>query len=115
MKNPLEWVRHFPAAVTVCDAEGIIVSMNRAAEEVFANEGGAALVGKNLFECHGAESRALLRDMIAQRRSHCYTIEKNGRRKMIYQAPWFGEDGEYGGFVEWSIVLPEAMEHHVRD
>jgi len=38
--KPADWVEEFPAAVTVCDRRGVIVSMNRAAGEVFRREGG---------------------------------------------------------------------------
>ena len=42
-----------------------------------------------------------------------YTVEKEGVKKLIFQTPWY--DGEaYAGFMELSIVLPEAMPNRVR-
>ena len=42
------------------------------------------------------------------------TIEKDGVKKLVYQAPWY-EDGEYRGLVEVTLVLPDALPHFVRD
>jgi hypothetical protein len=41
------------------------------------------------------------------------TIEKAGKKKLIYQTPWHTE-GEYRGFVELSLELPAEMPHFVR-
>ena len=46
-------------------------------------------------------------------RTNAYTIEKKGRKKFIYQAPWF-RDGRYAGFVEISMEIPFDMPHFVR-
>ena len=54
-----EWVQHFPAAITVCDTDGIILEMNAHAVKSFADEGGANLIGTNVLDCH-PESRHLL-------------------------------------------------------
>jgi hypothetical protein len=42
-----------------------------------------------------------------------YTVEKNGKRKFIYQTPWY-QDEQYGGFVELILEIPEKMPHFVR-
>lgn len=34
-------------------------------------------------------------------------------RKLIHQSPWYRK-GRFAGYVELSIVLPERMEHRVR-
>lgn len=47
------------------------------------------------------------------KQAHTYTIEKNGRKKMIYQSPWF-TDGQYRGFVEIVLELPESLPHYIR-
>ena len=46
--------------------------------------------------------------------TNVYTIEKNGVRKLIYQAPWF-QDGGYAGLVELALEIPAVMPHFVRD
>ncbi|MBK6735624.1 MAG: PAS domain-containing protein [bacterium] len=111
--TPHAWVHEFPAAITVCDATGIILEMNARAIETFARDGGAELVGRNVLDCHPEPSRTQLATMLAEKASNAYTIEKNGVRKLIYQSPWY-ENGEYRGFVEMSLVIPETMPHHVR-
>jgi hypothetical protein len=109
-----DWAEQFGAAITVCDADGIILEMNDKAALTFANEGGITLIGKNLFECHKEESRVKLRELMGGDQPNCYTIEKGGVKKLIYQAPWF-KDGARAGLVELSIEIPFDMPHFNRD
>ncbi len=108
------WVREFPGAVTVCDREGTILEMNGKAEEVFSAEGGDKLVGTNVLDCHPEPARAKLRGMMDSKRPNVYTIKKNGKRKLVFQTPWF-EDGGYAGFVELVLEVPWDMPHFDRD
>ena len=108
-----DWVKEFPGAVTVADREGIILEMNDKAMRTFEKDGGAALIGANILECHPEPSRSLLASMMEKERQHVYTIEKNGVHKMIFQTPWY-RDGEYAGFVELSLEIPTKMPHHIR-
>lgn len=103
----------YPYAVTVCDTEGKIIYMNRKSETTFANEGGAALIGTNMFECHSPASSEKINEMLKNGTSNTYTIEKKGQKKLIHQAPWF-DNGKVAGLVELSIVLPAEMPHFVR-
>ena len=112
MQTP-DWTEEFPAAITVCDEHGKVLSMNRAAAEVFAKDGGRGLVGRSLLDCHPEPARSLLADLLAHPRSHTYTIEKGKVRKLVHQAPW-RRGGRFAGFVELSVVLPPDMAHHVR-
>jgi transcriptional regulator with PAS, ATPase and Fis domain len=112
--DPIDWAREFPGAVTVCDTEGRILEMNAASRLVFAADGGDKLIGTNVLDCHPEPSRSKLRAMMAERRANVYTIRKNGRKKLIYQAPWF-RDGAYAGFVELSLEIPLDMPHFERD
>jgi transcriptional regulator with PAS, ATPase and Fis domain len=114
MSDTLDWVTEFPAPVTVCDRDGVVVLMNRAAQESFAKYGGAGLVGQNLMACHSEESQPKLRQLLKHGLTNTYTIEKQGRKKLIYQAPW-SRDGVYQGLVEISIELPEHLPHFVRE
>lgn len=109
----IDWAREYPGAVTVTDPAGTILYMNRRAAEVFAADGGAALVGTNVLDCHPEPSRTQLAEMLRTGRPHVYTIEKNGVRKLIHQSPWY-RDGRYAGFVELSLELPVEMPHFVR-
>jgi PAS domain-containing protein len=108
-----DWIREFPAAVTVCDREGIILAMNERAAAAFAADGGATLIGTNVLACHPEPSRTKLAGMLAAGQANVYTIEKAGQRKLIYQSPWY-ERGEYRGFVELSLPIPAAMPHFKR-
>jgi transcriptional regulator with PAS, ATPase and Fis domain len=109
-----DWIKAFPGAVTVCDADGRIVAMNDRSIEVFAADGGAKLLGAGVLDCHPEPSRTKLKKMMAERRTNVYTIQKGGKKKLIYQAPWF-KDGVYAGFVELSIEIPWDMPHFNRD
>jgi hypothetical protein len=46
--------------------------------------------------------------------TNVYTIEKNGVKKLIYQAPWY-EEGQYCGFLELSLEIPFEMPHFNRE
>lgn len=110
----IEWTRGFPGSVTVCDTEGRIIEMNERSIEAFAADGGAKLIGANVLDCHPEPSRSKLAGMMAERRTNVYTIQKNGKKKLIYQAPWY-KDGAYAGFVELSLEIPWEMPHFSRD
>ena len=108
------WTTEFPGAVTVCDSTGVITEMNDRSAATFEADGGRALVGANLLDCHPEPSRSLVADLLANPRVNAYTIEKRGMRKLIYQAPWY-RDGAYQGLVELSLEIPESMPHFVRE
>jgi PAS domain-containing protein len=112
MPHP-SWIKEFPAAITVCDADGIILAMNDKACASFAEDGGAALIGTNVLACHPEPARTKLAALLASGSTNIYTIEKNGVRKLIYQSPWY-DNGIYAGFVELSLPIPEKMPHFVR-
>jgi hypothetical protein len=40
--------------------------------------------------------------------------EQNGKKKLIYQAPWYDNDGKVAGLVEISLLIPEDMPHYRR-
>jgi transcriptional regulator with PAS, ATPase and Fis domain len=107
------WVKEFPAAVTVCDVDGIILEMNDKAAKTFEADGGYKLVGSNMLDCHPEPARTKTERLLAAREKNVYTIEKNGVKKLIYQSPWF-KDGQYAGFVELSLEIPFEPEHFIR-
>jgi transcriptional regulator with PAS, ATPase and Fis domain len=108
-----EWVTSVDMAVTVCDATGMITEMNEQSERLFAKRGGRALVGTNALDCHPEPARSKLAALLRDGRPNTYTIEKQGRRTLIHQAPWY-QDGVLAGFVEISFSVPEALPHFVR-
>lgn len=107
-----DWAEDIEGAVTVCDAEGVVVYMNKRSRETF-NKDGRSMVGQSLMPCHNERSQAIIRDMLEQNKPHCYTITKHGQRKLIYQTPW-REGSEVKGLVEFSFVLPDEMPHYDR-
>jgi len=108
-----EWQREFPGSVTVCDREGIILQMNDQAARVFAEQGGQRLVGTNVLDCHPEPARSKLAALLANHQTNVYTIEKQGVKKLIYQAPWYRQ-GEPAGMVEIAVEIPAEMPHFVR-
>ena len=108
-----DWFEHLDAAVTVCDKEGVIVYMNKRSEETFANDGGKALIGSSLLDCHPPKAAEQIRKMLTEQKENIYTIEKKGIKKIIIQKPVFAE-GKFDGLVEMSIVLPANMPHFKR-
>ncbi len=109
-----EWLEEFPGAFTVCDTEGRIVQMNAKSREAFAADGGGKLIGTNVLDCHPEPSRSKLKGMMAERRTNVYTIQKNSKKKLIYQAPWY-KDGAYAGFIELALEIPWDLPHFNRD
>ena len=114
MSSENVWIKEFPASVTVCDPDGIILEMNDRAAKTFAKDGGLALLGKNMLDCHPDPARAKLERLMDNRQVNVYTVEKNGVKKLIYQSPWV-LNGEYAGFVELSFEIPFEMPHFKRD
>jgi transcriptional regulator with PAS, ATPase and Fis domain len=107
------WVERFSGAITVCDEHGVIIEMNDRSARVFAADGGRELIGRRLLDCHPEPSRTRLQALFESRQVNVYTIEKNGVKKLIYQAPWH-RDGVYAGFVELSLEVPFEVPHFVR-
>lgn len=99
-------------AVTVTDADCNIIYMNERSRQTFASHG--ELTGRNLMDCHNPRSIEIIRRLLATGGSNCYTIEKAGLHKLIFQSAWIKPDGTVGGLVEISIVTPEDMPHYVR-
>ncbi|RJP77071.1 MAG: PAS domain-containing protein [Candidatus Zixiibacteriota bacterium] len=112
MESP-SWTPQAPFAVTVCDERGVILDLNDRAAQVFAADGGRELIGKNVLDCHPEPARTRLRQMLQDGSVNCYTIEKHGAKKLIYQAPWY-RDGRFAGIVELSLDLPADMPHFIR-
>ena len=111
--DPLAWTRSFQAAITVCDRDGIIVDMNDRAAETFKSDGGRELMGKSILYCHPEPARSKTRQLLQEQATNVYTIEKNGVKKLIYQAPWYRE-GMCAGLVELSLEIPFELPHFVR-
>jgi transcriptional regulator with PAS, ATPase and Fis domain len=108
-----DWAASFPGAITVCDAEGIIIYLNDRSAATYAKDGGRDLIGKNLLDCHPEPSRTKVKDLLTSPRVNTYTIEKKGVHKLICQAPLYS-DGVFAGLVEMSLEIPADRPHFVR-
>lgn len=109
----MDWLKQINAAVTICDNNGIIVYMNEKSEQVFENDGGKNLIGSSLFGCHPEPALTKLKEMLADGSTNVYTIEKTGKKKIIYQTPWIKEN-KIEGMVELSFNIPDEMPHFIR-
>lgn len=109
----MEWIKESDFSVTLCEKNGTITYMNDKAIKTFEKDGGKKLIGTNVLDCHPEPSRTQLAGMLKTETKNVYTIQKNGIKKLIYQAPYY-ENKEYKGFVEISMELPEVMENFVR-
>jgi len=112
--SPTSWTKEFPAAITVCDTDGILLDMNDKACATFESDGGARLIGTNLLDCHSEPSKTKVAELLKSGTANIYTIEKGGIRKLIYQSPWY-VNGTYAGLVELSLPIPDQMPHFNRD
>lgn len=109
MNTPsFNWIDHYPVAVSVCDTQGTIIAMNRLSAEMFRKRGGEDLIGTSLFDCHPESANAMIRRQLQTRQPNTYIVEKNGARRLVYQAPWFAAD-VFGGLVETITPLPEEL------
>lgn len=109
-----DWAMGTNCAITVCDIDCRIIYMNARSRETFAARGGAGLIGHNLLDYHNERSIGIIKHMLATGESNCYTIEKQGVRKMIYQTPWRDAEGNIAGLVEISMPLPASLPHYIR-
>jgi transcriptional regulator with PAS, ATPase and Fis domain len=107
------WFNEVPFAITVCDEKGIILEMNEKSAITFSKDGGKTLIGKSLLDCHPEKARQQILDMMKTEEVNVYTIEKKGKKKLIYQCPWYVE-GRLSGLVELSLEIPNDIPHFVR-
>ena len=108
-----EWIKEFNASITVSDKNGTILEMNDKSCKIFEKDGGRDLIGTSLFDCHPEDANIKIRQLLANKETNIYTIEKNGVKKLIYQAPWF-VNSELKGLVELSLEIPFDMPHFLR-
>lgn len=109
----MNWQNNIQGSIVVCDENGIITEMNSFARGAFTKYGGSELLGQDLRDCHPGESKEKLEELLRNPRLNCYTVEKHGERKLIYQAPIF-DDGVFKGLVELSLPIPNQLPHFIR-
>lgn len=107
------WADDVDYAVTIADKDCRIIYMNRRSRDTFCKYG-EDLIGRNLMECHPEHARKIIRRLLSEGGSNCYTITKNGVNKLIFQSSW-KIDGLIAGLVETSMVIPHDVKHFDRD
>jgi transcriptional regulator with PAS, ATPase and Fis domain len=110
----MDFMNTIDGAMIVSDKEGTIIYLNEKAISNYAKDGGRALIGKKLAECHKPSSNDKIRIITETLEKNVYTIEKKGKKKIIYQTPWY-QNGEFAGIVELSLEIPVEMPHFVRE
>lgn len=94
-----DWIEDYPAAVTVCDVEGVTIAMNRRSIENFKKRGGEKLIGTSLFACHPEPANDMIREQLKTQQPNVYITESTSGRKLVQQVPWY-KDGIFAGIVE---------------
>lgn len=108
-----DWLQTFDGSITVMDLNGKILFMNTAAGKVFEKFGGVNMVDSNIEECHQDAALQAIKNMLESDSRNIYTIEKNGVKKIVYQAPWY-KNKHVAGLVSLSLAIPEKIPHYKR-
>ncbi len=112
--GPTEWLDQIEVTISSCDEHGITTFMNRRGSENFARVGGYRLVGNSMVDCHPEGSaRDKFVKLLESQKFSCYTIERDGKKMLVYQTPLF-KDGTFVGYNEMILPIPETMPHFVR-
>jgi len=110
----MEWIEKLDGSVIVSDLSGKVIYANEAAVQTFVKPGEPPLPGRDLMECHNDNSKKIIRKIMEEKVKNVYTIEKKGKKKLIYQTPWV-VNGELKGLVELSLEIPFNMPHFIRE
>ncbi len=94
-----------PAAIVICDLQHKILYMNPAAIHRYARRGGAALIGKNLFNCHNARSQEKINAVIrwfaaSQDNNMIFTTHNAQENKDVYMVALRDTAGTLIGYYE---------------
>lgn len=92
-------------AVVICNPEHEIIYMNPAAKARYAKQGGAALIGSNLLDCHNMQSREQIQKVLAwfqesPDHNRVYTFHNEKENKDVYMIALRDEAGTLIGYYE---------------
>ena len=113
-QDPHAWLDAFPGAITATDQDGIITYMNMCSRERPEMQVGYDLVGHSAITCHKEPTQTKVRKLYAEQKHNIYSITKDGKEQLVYQAACF-TDGAFSGIVEMVLDLPDDMPHFNRD
>jgi hypothetical protein len=102
------WSDEFKRNITVCNRKGVIVNINKHANN------GKDLLGSNLLNCHPEPARSKVESMLRIPTFNTCTVEKGGIKKIVHQCPNF-TDGIFSGIVEIKFEIPKGIENFIRD
>jgi len=88
--------------------------MNDGSAEIFKKDGGYQLIGRNAITCHKESTQSKVCKIYDTQSFNIYSITKNGKKKLVYQAPYF-INGDFAGIVELLLDLPDEIPHFNRD
>lgn len=91
--------------VVLCDLEHTVIYMNPAAGKRYAKQGGMALVGRSLLDCHTPKANELIERVVAwfaQSPEHnlIYTFRNDKENKDVYMVALRDESGALIGYYE---------------
>lgn len=93
------------SAVVICGLNHIILYMNKAASERYANRGGKKLEGKSLLDCHNEESCKKIEKILdwfkqSDRNNIIRTFYNEKENKDVYMVALRSDDGKLIGYYE---------------
>ncbi len=91
--------------IVICDLDNVIIYMNPAAVKAYEKRGGAALIGRNLLDCHNPESGEKIKrivDWFASDTGHniVFTTHNDKENKDLYMVALRDDDGKLIGYYE---------------
>lgn len=92
-------------AVVICNLENEIIYMNPSAIARYQKRGGAALIGKNLLDCHNPKSSEMIKKVVlwfakSKENNIVYTTHNEKENKDVYMVALRDEDGTLIGYYE---------------
>ncbi len=93
------------SAVVICNLEHEIIYMNPAAIQRYEKQGGQALVGRSLLDCHSPHSCELIKKVIlwfaeSEEHDRIYTSYNEKENKDVYMVALRNDDGSLIGYYE---------------
>ena len=93
------------APIVLCSLEHTIVYMNKAAAKRYAKEGGFALVGSSLLDCHPPRANGLIEKILAwfgesPEHNVIHTFVNEEENKHVYMIALRDETGSLIGYYE---------------
>ena len=93
------------APVVICNLQHDIIYMNPCAIERYAYSGGAALIGKSIFDCHNEKTNEMIKRVVAwfaESTEHniIHTFKNKKENKDVYMVALRNEEKHLIGYYE---------------